>query len=273
MSSPEVMASHLELNGSRILLTGATGGLGLVIARALAARGAHLILSGRRIDVLEDLREEIGATSLAADLADRAGIAALLEAAGDIDVLIANAALPSSGDPRDYTEDEIGRALLVNLEAPILMARAAALQMVPRGRGQIVLVGSMAGIAASTNSALYNATKFGLRGFALAFRQDLRGTGVGVTIVEPGFVRGAGMFADADVSLPKGVRTVSPDEVAAGVIDAIENNRGEKVIAPPEMRVGAAVGSLFPELAAAVQRRVAGEAIGHELAEGQRSKR
>lgn len=267
------MGQHIELRGARALLTGATGGLGHAIARALHRRGAELVLTGRRTDVLEPLAAELGATSIAADLADATEVDRLLAEAGTVDVLVANAALPASGPLLEYSAEQVRRALAVNLEAPILLSRAVAAPMVERGRGHVVLVGSVAGIAASAKTPLYNATKFGLRGFALGFRGDLRGTGVGVSIVEPGFVRDAGMFVEGGGELPRGVRTVSPEDVAVGVLRAIDGDRAEVVVAPNELKVAAAVGSLFPGLSAAIQHRLGGDRVTETLVAGQRDKR
>ena len=161
------MTARIDLRGSRALVTGATGGLGQAIARRLAKEGAELVLSGRRLDVLEPLAKELGATAITADLEDLADVDRLMEEAGPIDLLVANAALSSSGDLLEYTPEQVARAITVNLHAPIAMARTAALGMVERGKGHIVMIGSVSGKIASTNSSLYNATKFGLRGFAL----------------------------------------------------------------------------------------------------------
>ena len=252
---------NMKLSGSRILLTGATGGLGEGLARALRAHDAELILTGRRVDVLESLAVEIDATSIAADLSNPADLTRLLDEAGPIDVLINNAALPAVGPVVDFTEDEIARAVDVNLVAPILLSRAVTPQLVERGRGHIVLIGSMAGRTASKGSSMYNATKFGLRGFALAHRQDLHGTGVGVSIVEPTFVSDAGMYADSGADLPKGVRTVSLDDVSNAVIRSIEKNIGEIVVAPLEQRVQASLALVAPSVDARLQRAFGIDAV------------
>ena len=263
----------MALIDGRVLLTGATGGIGQAIAKAFAERGATLILSGRRIDVLDDLANELGAQSVAGDLSDRADVDRLIAEAGDIDVLIANAGLPSSGAFTELTQEQIDRMIEVNLRAPIALAHAAAEGMVARRRGHIVLISSLAGKVSSPASAIYSATKFGLRGFALGIREDLRPYGVGVSVVLPGFIRDAGMFADAGVELPRGVGTRTPDDVAAGVIRAIERNRAEVEVAPLGLRLGTAFGSLFPELAASASRRMGGDKVAAGLAEGQRDKR
>lgn len=245
----------MKLNGATVLLTGATGGLGHAIARRLHADGAKLILTGRKAEVLAPLAAELGARSIVADLGDAASLDALLAEAGPIDILVANAALPGTGSITEMSTRWIDANIDVNLRAPIMLARAVLPQMTERGQGHLVFIGSVAGIVASPGSSLYNATKFAIRGFADALRQDLHGTGVGVSNVEPGFVRDAGMFADSGMVLPAGMRTVSPEQVAAGVADAITKDRGEVVVAPAELRFGARLGSIAPSLNAALQRR------------------
>lgn len=245
----------IALRNARVLLTGATGGIGHAIARRLRSEGAELILTGRRVDVLEPLAKELSATSIEADLADAASVDRLLDECGRIDVLVANAALPGAGDLFELTEEQIDRNIAVNLRAPIVMSRRLAAPMVERGSGHVVLIGSLSGLTASPVTSMYSATKFGLRGFALGFRQDLHGTGVGVSHVLPGFVRDAGMFVESGMQLPRGVRTVTPEAVAKAVVKCIEHDRGEAVVAPVELRLGAALGSIAPGLAASVQRR------------------
>ena len=171
----------MQLAGTSVLLTGASGGIGQAIARALGAQGARVVLTGRRADTLEDLRAALpaGAEVLTADLADAGEAARLAERAGAVDVLVANAALPASGAVVDFTPEQIDRALDVNLRAPMQLARAFVPGMVERGRGHLVFVSSLSGKAASARSGIYSATKFGLRGFAGGLREDLMGTGVG----------------------------------------------------------------------------------------------
>jgi uncharacterized protein len=263
----------VNLGGRTALVTGATGGIGAAIARALAARGASLLLSGRRTDVLEPLASELGARALECDLSDPAAVDRLADEAESVDVLVANAALPASGRLTTFTQDEIDRALAVNLRAPIALARRLVEPMIARGSGHLVFVSSLSGKAASPGGSVYSATKFGLRGFALGLRQDLRRHGVGVSVVAPGFVRDAGMFHDSGAKLPPFVGTTSPEQVAQGVVKAIERNRAEVEVAPLSLRAGAAAGGLLPELVANVQRRLGGERISQRLAEGQRPKR
>ncbi len=263
----------VSLVSGRVLVTGATGGIGEAIARAFAARGAQLTLTGRRSDVLEPLAGELGAKALVCDLSQRDDVERLAAEAGELDVLVANAALPASGELTELTQEQIDRMLEVNLRAPVALARALAPGMVARRRGHMVFISSLAGKAASPASSIYSATKFGLRGFALGLREDLREHGVGVSVVAPGFIRDAGMFADAGASLPRLVATRGPDEVADGVIGAIERNRPEVAVAPVSLRLGASFASVAPGVAAAVSRRLGNAQIALDVAAGQRDKR
>jgi short-subunit dehydrogenase len=263
----------VSLLSGRVLVTGATGGLGQAIARAFAARGAGLVLTGRRLPVLEPLAQELGARAIECDMTDRAQLDRLVHEAGEVDVLIANAALPGSGLLTDFSQEQVDRVLEVNLRAPVALARALAPAMSARRSGHMVFVSSLAGKSASPASSLYSATKFGLRGFALGLREDLRPHGVGVSIVAPGFVRDAGMFADAGVELPWYVRTRSPQNVADAVLRAIEHDRAEIDVAPLSLRLGASFASVAPGLAAEISRRLGADKIALAHVEGQREKR
>ena len=250
------MIGHVASAGARVLLTGATGGLGGAIARELASRGARLVLTGRRGDVLEPLAHETGGEPFVVDLADRPEVDRLLASCGDVDVLVANAALPGSGLLETYTPEQIDRALDVNLRAPILMAQALAPGMVARGGGQLVFIGSLAGKSANGGGSMYSATKFGIRGFALALRHDLADYGVGVTTINPGFIRDAGMFHASGAKLPPGVGTKTPADVARAVVKAIEHDPTEIDVAPVPLRAGAALAALAPGVADVVTRRL-----------------
>jgi uncharacterized protein len=254
----------------RVLLTGASGGIGHAIARAFAARGAQLIVTGRRQEALDALAKEVSGEAVVCDLGDRRDLERLVEMAGEVDILVANAGHPGSGVFTELDQERIDQILEVNLRAPIALARALSPAMTARGNGHLVFVSSLSGKAASSSSALYSATKFGLRGFALAAREDLRHHGVGVSVVLPGFIRDAGMFAEAGVRLPPGVGTRSPADVAGAVIRAVERNRAEVEVAPLGLRVGAWVAGLAPGAAAPVSRLLGGEKIASELAAGQR---
>ena len=261
------------VDGARALVTGATGGLGEAIARSLRRRRANLILTGRRASVLDPLAEALGARAITCDLSDRAAVARLAGEVGEIDLLIANAGLPATGVLTELTGEEIDRMLDVNLRAPLALAHAFVPGMIEREHGQIVFVASLAGKVTSPASSVYSATKFGLRGFALALRQDLREHGVGVSVVCPGFIRDAGMFAAAEVALPTGVGTRTPEDVAAAVLDVVENDKAEVDVAPLTLRVGARMAGLVPELSATAMRKIGSDRIATEFADAQSKNR
>ncbi len=152
--------------------------------------------------MLDELTAKYGGRAIVVDLAERDDVERLATEAGDVDILIANAGLPASGTLDSFTVNEIDRALDVNLRAPMMLAKQLAPAMVAKGRGHLLFVSSLYGKAASPGTAVYSATKYGLRGFAAALRQDLRAAGVGVSAVFPGVIRDAGMFADAKVDVP-----------------------------------------------------------------------
>ena len=146
----------VTLSGSRALITGASGGIGQAIARALHARGATVVATARREDVLDGLRADLAdrVEVIKADLADRADVQALPAKAAPVDVLVANAALPGSGRFDDFSAEEIDRALDVNLRAPLQLARELAADMVKRGSGHLVFISSLSGKTASPGSSL-----------------------------------------------------------------------------------------------------------------------
>jgi short-subunit dehydrogenase len=264
-----------DLNGARVLLTGATGGIGNAIARALHARGAHVAVTGRRKEMLDDLASELGdrIEALTADLAAADEVRTLAERAGKVDVFVSNAALPASGALDDFSAEHIDRALDVNLRAPMQLTRTFLPAMCERGTGHVVLVSSMSGKISSGYGTVYSASKFGLRGFGLGLNDELHGTGVGATVISPGFIRDAGMFADADVKLPPGVGTRTPDQVAAVVVRAIEKGGTDMDVAPLPFRLSGRLYGIAPGAFHAAQRVLGSRKVAQALAEGQADKR
>ncbi|MGI8558485.1 MAG: SDR family NAD(P)-dependent oxidoreductase [Solirubrobacteraceae bacterium] len=263
----------MNLNGKRALLTGASGGIGHAIARRLAAGGVKLTLTGRRAEVLEPLAAQLDAEVLPADLADREQLDRLLAQCEEVDLLVANAALPGSGRLSTLSTLDIDRALDVNLRAPIVAARRLAPLMAARGGGHIVLISSISGKTSTPGTSIYNATKFGLRGFGLSLRAELRQQNVGVTTVFPGFISDAGMFADTKIELPPGLSTRTPDQVADAVVRGIEQNKGELDVAPVAIRLGAAIAGFAPETASRISRIGGAEKISMQFEERQSDKR
>jgi short-subunit dehydrogenase len=265
----------VELNGSRVLVTGATGGIGGAIARALHARGASLILTGRKTDVLERLATELGdrVDARPLDLSDADAVHRFAEQVGDLDVFVANAGLPGTGKLSEYSSEQIDRVIDVNLRSPIHMTHALLPGMLERGRGHLVYISSISGKVATAWASLYNATKFGLRGFSFAMHEDLRGTGVGSTAVFPGVVADAGMWADGGLDLPRGVRASKPEAVAEAVVRGIEKDRPEIDVGNPIERLGGFLAGPAPRFVSAINRHAGTNELAGALAERQVEKR
>ena len=180
----------MELKDAHVVVTGASRGIGAAMARKFAAEGARVSLVARSQDALDALAAELGGTAFVADLGDAAQVDALIpqiEAeAGPIDVLVNNAGLENASwfvhDPA-----EVQRSVVrLNLEAPILLTRAVLPGMLRRGKGGLVFVSSLAGSASFPGLSVYGATKAGLNNLAGALRQGLKGSAIGITLVQPG---------------------------------------------------------------------------------------
>ncbi|GHF62148.1 short-chain dehydrogenase [Deinococcus metalli] len=212
-----------------VVLTGASSGIGRATARELAARGHTLVLAARRAAELDALARDLdpGGTRVLAvptDVTQGASRRALIEAAtarfGHIDVLVNNAGITVE---RGWWWDDPDplRVLRVNLDAPIELTRLVLPAMRARRAGHIVNIASVAGLVAT--NGMYSASKFGLRGFSLALRRELLGTGVHVSVVSPGFVKSE-MTASAGLPMP------GPDVVARAVADVLERPRREVIV-------------------------------------------
>ncbi len=266
----------MDLSGRSTLLTGATGGLGRAIAAAMAAKGAKLILSGRKAEALEAMAAELpgeGHRTIPSDLAEPGAAEKLAAEAGEVDILLANAGLPGTGRLPDYSSEQLTGTLRVNLEAPILLARALEPGMLRKGSGHMVFISSLSGKSATPLSSIYNATKFGLRGFALGLRTDLDPCGVGVSLVSPGTIREAGMYSDSGAPPIPGLGTGTPAQVANAVVKAIEHNKVEVTVAPIQQRMLAHFALASPGISVKIASGDAGQKAAAAVADGQTDKR
>jgi short-subunit dehydrogenase len=153
-----------DLVGREVLVTGASSGLGPVIARRLHREGVRLVLSARRRPELDALaRELVGSRVVAADLSQRGEAERLASEAGPVDILIANAGVSASGPLVDFDVAGLDQALDVNLRAPIVLSRLLLPGMLRRRAGHVLLMASMAGMIPGPRSSVYSATKFALR--------------------------------------------------------------------------------------------------------------
>ena len=234
-----------RIQGSVALVTGASYGLGERISRQLAARGARVALVARSRDALETLAADLrgqGATVavVAADLAegDAAGrvVDAVTRELGPIDILINNAGIEHTLPYQDYDAVELDRIIDVNLRTPLHLVRLTLPGMLERKHGHIVNMASLAGIAAPAFHESYSATKAALIAFSNSLRASVRGSGVGVSVVVPGFVSQAGMHERmkkrAGVKTPALAGAVPAEKVVDAVMRALDKDPSEVLVTP-----------------------------------------
>lgn len=209
-----------KANVKKILVTGATSGIGRAIALRLHAEGHQVLALGRNRAALEALAHDApGLEALALDLADIPAVEAAL-AGREVDVLVNNAGMMSTVGPFDALDPaEIAPVLAVNVAAPLMLTRLIAPQMRARQSGHIVFTGSSASYAPGANFALYAASKAAISAFATALRGDLSKDGVRVTEIVPGRVETAlydSLLSDASrAEMYEGGRSVQPEDIAA----------------------------------------------------------
>jgi len=219
----------LDLSGKTALVTGASGGIGGAIARALHGQGAAVALSGTRVEALETLAGDLGerAQVVPCDLADPRATAELIgqaEAAlGQVDILVNNAGLTRDGLTLRMKDEDWDRVIEVNLSAGFRLARAALRGMMKRRWGRIVAITSVVGATGNAGQANYAASKAGATGLVKALAQEVASRGITVNCVAPGMIRTAMTDALTEpqrekimAAIPAG-RLGEPEDVAACV--------------------------------------------------------
>jgi short-subunit dehydrogenase len=222
----------MKLEGSKVLVTGGSSGIGLAIARVLSARGAHVLISGRRHEALEaavrQLRADGGRVdAVAADVTTAEGLAATMAAVegtlGGLDVLVNNAGGVRAGRLEATSEREIRAMIEVNLVAPILLTRAALPLLRRSGQGMVVDVSSAIALVGLPFYATYAAAKAGIAHFGEALRRELKGEGVHVLTVYPG-ATDTPMMASSRAGAEQGFGRESAADVAAAIVQGIEED-------------------------------------------------
>ena len=243
------------------LVTGASGGLGPAIAHVLARHGCKLVLSGRNQTALSGLSaalEQNGAsvTVVAVDLSEPAAAKELASrasaAVGPLDILVNAAGIEVAAPFVATTPAELELVVRVDLLAALLLTRELLPDMLDRGRGHVVNISSIGGKGAVPYDAAYAAAKWGLVGMTQSLRAEYAGAPVGFSVVCPGFVTGAGMFARAEargVRAPWAFGTTTPEHVALAVARAIRDDLPEVIVTPRPVRPMLAFASLFPRAA------------------------
>lgn len=214
-----------DLTGMTALVTGASGGIGSAIAKALAGQGARLALSGSNAEKLTAFRSELGGDHVAvpADLSDPVAVDNLVPAAlealgGKLDILVNNAGVTRDNLVMRMKDEEWDQVIRVNLEAAFRLARAAARPMMKARFGRIVSITSVVGQNGNPGQANYAASKAGLVGMSKALAQELASRGITVNCVAPGFIRSA----MTDV-LPEAQKTALLGRIPAGDLGSGED--------------------------------------------------
>ena len=245
--------------GKTVIVTGASSprGIGAAVGRQFAAEGARVVLAARGRDGLEEVAERVRAERVGAevmvvptDLTDVDACERLVSETLDrferLDVLVNNAGFNRRGPVMDQEPRDLAQIIAVNLTAPILLTRMALPALRVR-RGAVVQVASIAGQIPLDDEATYSASKFGLRAFSFALREELRDSGVGVSVVSPGPVD-TGFIGEQLDEVPDVVFAnpmSSADEVAALVLDGADDRRRERTI-PVQTGMLARFAAAFP---------------------------
>jgi len=255
----------MQVNGKRIILTGAAGGLGRILARRLAEGEANCALIDADADALSELCQQLpNAVAVPADLsaASRCDEAAqqAISALGGVDVLINLAGLMSFCTYEDEDISRLERLIQVNLIAPMVLSRAVLPTMLAQDTGQIANIGSMFGSIGFAYFSAYSASKFGLRGFSQALRRELADTNVSITYISPRAIR-TPINTGAIMKMNAATKSTmdEPDVIAEKILHAIETNRKEAYLGFPES-LFARLNGIWPTLidtATRAQNRVA----------------
>ena len=212
-----------DLSGKMALVTGASGGIGGAIARALHGAGAHVVLSGTRETALETLAADLGErTSLAAcDLTDSAAVDGLVEraeaaAGGPLDILVANAGVTRDGLLLRMKDEDWAAVLQINLESYFRLSRAALRGMMRRRWGRIIGITSVVGVTGNPGQTNYAASKAGMIGFSKALAQEVASRSITVNCVAPGFIESPMTDALAEAQKTQILSTIPSGRLGLG---------------------------------------------------------
>lgn len=267
----------MELGGTVGILTGASRGIGVYLAEALAQRGVRLALAARTEEGLKETVarvEAAGGTAIAVptDVTSRSELEALVERAenelGPIDLLVNNAGVEVVAEFHRMDVDAIASVVTTNLIASEVLTRLVLPAMVERRRGHVVCISSISGKYAAPYYTVYASTKHGLVGFCWSLREEMRPYGIGVSVVCPAAVEDVGMWNDhVGRRAPGPVSMVTPKAVAEAAIKAIEKNKAEIVVSTGFSKFGDVFQAISPDLTSLLPRRAGVYAFLRKAAE------
>ena len=247
--------------GRIAIITGASAGLGVRVARALAREGMNLVLAARSADALEAVAAEIRdmgvkAIAVPTDVADDVQLQRLVERTlaefGAIDVLVNNAGIEAFRSFHELDPAEIRRTIDVNLTATLLLTRFVLPHMVQARRGHIVNMSSTAGKQGPAYGAAYGASKAGMIAFTQSLRGEYHGTGVSASVICPGFASDGGIYEVVKQRVGRGtpwyVGSTTAEAVARAVVKAIKYDRPDLIVNFPALRPVFALSQMFPRI-------------------------
>ena len=245
------------------MITGASRGIGIFIAKALGGEGMNLILVARNAEALMDVKDElsslpISVSCIPADIGQRSQLLALVDMAestfNGVDVLINNAGIELALPYDKMDSTTIDQIMEVNLRAPMILTRLLLPKMIARGEGHIVNIASIAGLFGAPYEEAYSASKHGLIGFTKSLRFTALGEGypIGASVISPGYISETGMYQDniknTTLKAPKSFGTSPPHYVAKAVIKAIKKNKSDIIVNRKPIRPLLLLQSMAPSL-------------------------
>lgn len=254
----------MDVHNARVLLTGATGGIGQHLAQHLAKRGARVALVGRRAGALTELcrmlsEDGCDAIPVTADVSSLQGVASAINQVhrrwGGVDILVNNAGLANFGEFATVDPVALEALLRTNVIGPMLLTRAVLPGMLQQQRGQIVNIGSIFGSIGFAYFAPYSTSKFAMRGFSEALRREVHGRGVEVTYVAPRATKTA-LNSDAVYRMAAAVKMNldEPECVAERIVEAIVKGKKDCYLGFPES-LFVRINALLPRLVDAALRK------------------
>ncbi len=260
-------SQRIELRGCTALVTGASAGIGLAVARRLAQSGGNLVLAARRAELLEEAAasaRQLGVKAIAVptDVSKVEALESLVNRAvrefGTIDVLVNNAGVEAFHAYEELPLDRIADTIAVNLTSALLLTRLVIPHMLKAGRGHVVNMASTAGKFGIPYGATYGTTKAGLINFTHALRAEYHGRGISASAICPGFTEQGGIYdrmrEQSGRRSPFVIGTTTIDRVAEAVVRAIESDKAELIVNWPPMRPMSAFVTLFPTLGGSLIR-------------------
>lgn len=233
----------MELKGMNAIITGAGGGIGSQISIAFAKKGVNLTLVDVRKESISQLVQEckskgVMAAGIAADITKEQGIGDVIRMTekelGGIDILINGAGITVFKPIKSHTERDVLNTIMLNIYAPIRLTQAVLPDMLEKGKGRIVNIGSIFGSLSFPFFGVYSASKYALRGFSEALRRELQGTGVGVTYIAPRATKTSQSKEFFEMAKRTSMNLDAPEKVASIVVDSVEKEVSEVYIGGPE---------------------------------------